>query len=132
MPIIQYSYVFMHVSVYEIFAQGSLYFFSFCNLYICTCINIKTITQVDDALSLERLEDGREKIWVHISDVSRLVLFSCYCYFYFHKYYYTNAFSTSIHFRFIHSSTPPLPPSFPSWIDGFAPALSYLWRQREE
>ena len=29
--------------------------------------------EVDDALSLERLEDGREKIWVHIADVSRWV-----------------------------------------------------------
>jgi RNB domain len=29
--------------------------------------------QVDDAVSLERLEDGREKLWIHIADVSRWI-----------------------------------------------------------
>lgn len=29
--------------------------------------------EVDDALSIERLEDGRDKLWIHIADVSRWI-----------------------------------------------------------
>ena len=30
-------------------------------------------TEIDDALSIETLEDGREKVWMHIADVSRWI-----------------------------------------------------------
>eukprot|EP01041_Mallomonas_annulata_P011008 gene11008-22997_t len=36
-------------------------------------IDTEGANEVDDAVSIETLEDGREKVWVHISDVSRWI-----------------------------------------------------------
>lgn len=39
----------------------------------CYAIDREGATEVDDALSIELLEDGREKLWIHIADVSRWI-----------------------------------------------------------
>lgn len=42
------------------------------HLKVCT-IDDESTTEIDDGLSVEYLEDGRAKIWVHIADPTRLV-----------------------------------------------------------
>lgn len=39
----------------------------------CYAIDREGAAEVDDALSIELLEDGREKLWIHIADVSRWI-----------------------------------------------------------
>ena len=43
-----------------------------CHLH-CVTIDDADTRDIDDALGLERLDDGRERIWIHIADPGRLI-----------------------------------------------------------
>ena len=53
-------------------AEADASYIDLTHLKVCT-IDDESTTEIDDGLSVEYLEDGRSKLWIHIADPTRLV-----------------------------------------------------------